>query len=56
MKKLNSFKEKIMKKGKEIAEVLSKSKTAAMIPKIKDWLKDPNYIFWLGLKYSNLKR
>jgi hypothetical protein len=56
MKKLNSFKEKIMKKGKEIAEVLSKSKTAAMIPKIKDWLKDPNYIFWLGLTYSNLKR
>jgi hypothetical protein len=56
MKKLNSFKEKIMKKGKEVAEVLSKSKTATMIPAIKDWLKDPNYIFWLGLTYSNLKR
>jgi hypothetical protein len=56
MKKLNSFKEKIMKKGKEVAEALLKSKTAAMIPKIKDWLKDPNYIFWLGLTYSNLKR
>jgi len=56
MKKLDSFKEKIMKKGKEVAEVLSKSKTAVMMPKIKDWLKDPNYIFWLGLTYSNLKR
>jgi hypothetical protein len=56
MKKLNSFKEKIMKKGKEVAEALLKSKTAAMIPAIKDWLKDPNYIFWLGLTYSNLKR
>jgi hypothetical protein len=56
MKKLNSFKEKIMKKGKEVAEMLLKSKTAMMIPKIKDWLKDPNYIFWLGLTYSNLKR
>jgi hypothetical protein len=56
MKKLNSFKEKIMKKGKEVAEALLKSKTATMIPKIKDWLKDPNYIFWLGLTYSNLKR
>jgi hypothetical protein len=56
MKKLNSFKEKIMKKGKEVAEVILKSKTVIMIPKIKDWLKDPNYIFWLGLTYSNLKR
>jgi hypothetical protein len=56
MKKLNSFKEKIMKKGKEVAEALSKSKTAIMIPKIKDWLKDPDYIFWLGLTYSNLNR
>jgi hypothetical protein len=56
MKKINSFKEKIMKKGKEVAEMLLKSKTAMMIPKIKDWLKDPNYIFWLGLTYSNLKR
>jgi hypothetical protein len=56
MKKLNSFKEKIMKKGKEVAEAILKSKTAIMIPKIKDWLKDPNYIFWLGLTYSNLKR
>jgi hypothetical protein len=56
MKKLNSFKEKIMKKGKEVAEVLSKSKTVIIIPAIKDWLKDPNYIFWLGLTYSNLKR
>jgi hypothetical protein len=56
MKKLDSFKEKIMKKGKEAAEMLLKSKTAVMIPKIKDWLKDPNYIFWLGLTYSNLKR
>jgi hypothetical protein len=27
-----------------------------MIPKIKDWLKDTNYIFWLGLTYSNIKR
>jgi hypothetical protein len=51
MKKLGSFKEKIMKKGKEVAEVLLKSKTAIMIPAIKDWLKDPNYIFWLGLTY-----
>jgi hypothetical protein len=56
MKKLNSFKEKIMKKGKEVAEALLKSKTAAMIPAIKDWLKDPNYIFWLGLTYSNLNK
>jgi hypothetical protein len=56
MKKLNSFEEKIMKKGKEVAEALSKSKTVIMIPAIKDWLKDPNYIFWLGLTYSNLKR
>jgi hypothetical protein len=24
--------------------------------KIKDWLKDTNYIFWLGLTYSNIKR
>jgi hypothetical protein len=56
MKKLDSFKEKIMKKGKEVAEALLKSKTATMIPAIKDWLKDPNYIFWLGLTYSNLKR
>jgi len=56
MKKLNSFKEKIMKKGKEVAEALLKSKTATMIPAIKDWLKDLNYIFWLGLTYSNLKR
>jgi hypothetical protein len=56
MKKLDSFKEKIMKKGKEVAEMLLKSKTVIMIPKIKDWLKDPNYIFWLGLTYSNLKR
>jgi hypothetical protein len=56
MKKLNSFKEKIMKKGKEVAEALLKSKTVMMIPAIKDWLKDPNYIFWLGLTYSNLKR
>jgi hypothetical protein len=56
MKKLNSFKEKIMKKGKEVAEVLLKSKTVIMIPAIKDWLKDPNYIFWLGLTYSSLKR
>jgi len=53
MKKLNSFKEKI-KKGKEVAEVLLKSKTVIMIPKIKDWLKDPNYIFWLGLTYSKI--
>ena len=56
MKKLNSFKEKIMKKGKEVAEAILKSKTAIMISKIKDWLKDPNYIFWLGLTYSNLNR
>ena len=56
MKKLNSFKEKIMKKGKEVAEALLKSKTVIMIPKIKDWLKDTNYIFWLGLTYSNIKR
>jgi hypothetical protein len=56
MKKLDSFKEKIMKKGKEVAEVLLKSKTVMMIPVMKDWLKDPNYIFWLGLTYSNLKR
>jgi hypothetical protein len=56
MKKLNSFKEKIMKKGKEVAEVLSKSKTVIIIPAIKDWLKDSDYIFWLGLTYSNLKR
>jgi hypothetical protein len=56
MKKLNSFKEKIMKKGKEVAEALSKSKTVMMIPKMKDWLKDFNYIFWLGLTYSNLNR
>ena len=56
MKKLNSFKEKIMKKGKEVAEAILKSKVVMMIPKIKDWLKDPNYIFWLGLTYSNLKR
>jgi hypothetical protein len=56
MKKLDSFKEKIMKKGKEVAEALSKSKTVMMIYAIKDWLKDPNYIFWLGLTYSNLKR
>jgi hypothetical protein len=56
MKKLNSFKEKIMKKGKEVAEMLLKSKTVIMMPKMKDWLKDPNYIFWLGLTYSNLKR
>ena len=56
MKKLNSFEEKIMKKGKEVAEALSKSKTVIMIPAIKDWLKDPNYIFWLGLTYSTLKR
>jgi hypothetical protein len=51
MKKLNSFKEKIMKKGKEVAEAILKSKTVMVIPKIKDWLKDPNYIFWLGLIY-----
>jgi hypothetical protein len=56
MKKLDSIKEKIMKKGKEVAEAILKSKTAIMISKIKDWLKDPNYIFWLGLTYSNLKR
>ncbi|MDT7886277.1 MAG: hypothetical protein RQ968_02760 [Thermoproteota archaeon] len=56
MKKLNSFKEKIMNKGKEVVEMLLKSKTVIMIPAIKDWLKDPNYIFWLGLTYSNLKR
>jgi TM2 domain-containing membrane protein YozV len=56
MKKLDSIKEKIMKKGKEVAEALSKSKTVIMIPAIKDWLRDPNYIFWLGLTYSNLKR
>jgi hypothetical protein len=56
MKKLDSFKEKIMKKGKEVAEALSRSKTVIMIPTMKDWLKDPNYIFWLGLTYSNLKR
>jgi hypothetical protein len=56
MKKLNSFEEKIMKKGKEVAEAILKSKTAIMIPAIKDWLKDTNYIFWLGLTYSNLKR
>jgi hypothetical protein len=56
MKKLNSFKEKIMNKGKEVAEAILKSKTAIMIPKIKDWLKDTNYIFWLGLTYSNLTR
>jgi hypothetical protein len=56
MKKLDSFKEKIMKKGKEVADTILKSKTVMMIPKIKDWLKDPNYIFWLGLTYSNLKR
>jgi hypothetical protein len=56
MKKLDSFKEKIIKKGKEVAEALSKSKTVIMIPVMKDWLKDPNYIFWLGLTYSNLKR
>jgi len=56
MKKLDSFKEKIIKKGKEVAEVLSKSKTVIMIPTMKDWLRDPNYIFWLGLTYSNLKR
>jgi 3-polyprenyl-4-hydroxybenzoate decarboxylase len=56
MKKLGSFKEKIMKKGKEVAEALSKSKTVMMIPVMKYWLKDPNYIFWLGLTYSNLKR
>jgi len=56
MKKLNSFKKKIMKKGKEVAEALLKSKVVIMIPKIKDWLKDTNYIFWLGLTYSNIKR
>jgi hypothetical protein len=56
MKKLNSFKKKIMKKGKEVAEELLKSKVVIMIPKIKDWLKDTNYIFWLGLTYSNIKR
>jgi hypothetical protein len=56
MKKLDSFKEKIMKKGKEVAEALSRSKTVIMIPTMKDWLRDPNYIFWLGLTYSNLKR
>jgi hypothetical protein len=56
MKKLNSFKEKIMNKGKEVAEAILKSKVVMMIPKIKDWLKDPNYIFWLGLTYSNLTR
>jgi hypothetical protein len=56
MKKLDSFKEKIMEKGKEVAEMLLKSKTVIMMPKMKDWLKDPNYIFWLGLTYSNLKR
>jgi hypothetical protein len=56
MKKLDSIKEKIMKKGKEVAEAILKSKTAIMISKIKDWLKDPNYIFWLGLTYSNIKR
>jgi len=56
MKKLNSFKEKIMNKGKEVADVLLKSKVIIMIPTMKDWLKDPNYIFWLGLTYSNIKR
>jgi hypothetical protein len=56
MKKLNSFKEKIMNKGKEVAEALLKSKIVIMIPAIKDWLREPNYIFWLGLTYSNLKR
>jgi hypothetical protein len=56
MKKLNSFKEKIMNKGKEVAEAILKSKTVIMIPAIKDWLRNPNYIFWLGLTYSNLKR
>jgi hypothetical protein len=56
MKKLNSFKEKIMNKGKEVAEMLLKSKVIIMIPTMKDWLKDPNYIFWLGLTYSNIKR
>ncbi len=52
MKKLNSFKERMMKKGKEVAEILLKSKIAIIIPKMKDWLKDPNYIFWLGLTYQ----
>jgi hypothetical protein len=37
----------MMKKGKEVADTLLKSKAVMMIPKIKDWLKDPNYIFWL---------
>jgi uncharacterized protein (DUF362 family) len=45
-----------MKKGKEVAEELLKSKVVIMIPKIKDWLKDTNYIFRLGLTYSNIKR
>jgi uncharacterized protein (DUF362 family) len=45
-----------MKKGKEVAEVILKSKVVIMIPKIKDWLTDTNYIFWLGLTYSNIKR
>jgi hypothetical protein len=42
----------MMKKGKEVAEILLKSKIAIIIPKMKDWLKDPNYIFWLGLTFQ----
>jgi len=56
MKKISSFKEKMMNKGKEVAERMVNSNLCAIVPKVKEWIKDPNYIFWLGLTYSSLNK
>jgi hypothetical protein len=52
IKKVNGFKNKIIKKGKEVAMNSMNGNVAKEIKKLKHWLLDPNYQFWLGLALS----
>ncbi len=49
----NTIRRKIMSKGTERAkEILTKSEENGVFkwaPQLKLWIKDPKYIFWLGL-------
>jgi len=49
--KINSFKEKIMKIGNEVAKIV-KEKIVKFVPEINEWIKDKRYIFWLGITQS----
>ena len=53
--KINSFKEKIIKIGNEVAEIIKRN-VMKFVSEINEWIKDRKYIFWLGItQYKRLK-